>query len=314
MTPTQNDMNWPEQAITLFVSHLVIALPGLLFGVIISSVFLVFLPQQKLINRLPRHRLVGSVLGSFFGLILPVCQYGNIPIARRFILQGVPLSVVFSFLIAAPTINPYTIWLTYQAFPDYPSLILYRILATWLIAIAIGIIFSYYRDKSLVFDETESLAYTRSTLLKTGTFCANHPENHKKTPFKLLLNNLIRESIELGSWLVFGSMIAAIVQTFLPQAQMILWGQNAITGILIMLLLGVLLSLGSPYNSFFLAPILSNLLPGSLISFLLFSSVIDLKSLPLFSSVFSAKVILYLLMLLFLFTLFFSLVFGFYLA
>jgi hypothetical protein len=307
-------MNWSQQATTLFFSHLVIALPWLLFGVVVSSSLLVFLPPQKLANLLPRHRLVGSVLGSFLGLILPVCQYGNIPVTRRLILQGVPLSIVFSFLIAAPTINPVTIWLTHKALPNYSNLLFYRILATWLIAIAIGIIFSYYRDKALVFDESESLTYTRSSLLKTGTFFVNDPENHNKSSLNLFITNSLRESIELGSWLIFGSAIAAVVQTFLPQVQMMQWGQNAITQILIMLLLGFLLSLGAPYNTFFLSPILTNFLPGSWLSFLLFSSVIDLKGLQLLSSVFSSKVVLYLFLLLFLFTLFFSLVFGFYLA
>lgn len=307
-------MNWSQQAITLFFSNLVTALPWLLFGVVVSSGLLVFLPPQKLANLLPRHRLVGSVLGSCIGLILPVCQYGNIPVARRLILQGVPLSIVFSFLIAAPTINPVTIWLTHKALPNYSNLLLYRILATWLMAIAIGIIFSYYRDKAIVFDESESLTYTHSTLLKTGSFFINDPENHKKSPLILFINNLIRESIELGTWLILGSAIAAIVQTFLPQYQMIQWGQNALTQILIMLGLGFLLSLGSPYNSFFLSPILTNFLLGSWLSFLLFSSVIDLRGLQLLGSVFTVKVILYLSLLLFLFTLFFSLVFGFYFA
>lgn len=311
-------MNLSEQAITLFFSLLVTALPWLLFGVMVSSGLLVFLPKQKLAHLFPRNRIVGAILGSCLGLVIPVSQYGNIPVARRLLLQGVPLSIVFSFLVAAPTINPVVIWLTYKALPNYSNLLLYRVLATWIIAIAVGIIFSFYRDKSIIFDETESLSYTHSTVLKTGTFLNNPPqtelENAKNTPLKLLLSNFIRESIELGTWLVFGSAIASIIQTFLPQVQMMQWGQNALTQILIMLLLGFILSLGSPYNSFFLSPILTSFLPGSWVSFLLFSSVIDLKGINLLTTVFHAKVVFYLFLLLFFFTLFFSLIFGYYLA
>jgi uncharacterized membrane protein YraQ (UPF0718 family) len=311
-------MNVSEQIITLFFSLLVTSLPWLLFGVMVSSGLLVFFPKQKLANLFPRNRIVGAILGSCLGLVIPVSQYGNIPVARRLLLQGVPLSIVFSFLVAAPTINPVVIWLTYKALPNYFNLLLFRVLATGIIAIAVGIIFSFYRDKSIIFDETESLSYTRSTLLKTGTFLVNPTqtdlENHKNTPSKLFVSNFIRESIELGTWLIFGSAIASIVQTFLPQTQMIQWGQNALTQILIMLLLGFLLSLGSPYNSFFLSPILSNLLPGSWVSFLLFSSVIDLKGINLVITVFHSKIFFYLFLLLFFFTLFFSLIFSFYLA
>lgn len=311
-------MNVSEQAITLFFSRLVTSLPWLLFGVMISSGLLVFFPKQKLANLFPRNRIVGAILGSCLGLFIPVCQYGNIPVARRFLLQGVPLSIVFSFLVAAPTINPVVIWLTHKALPNYFNLLLYRVLATGIIAIAVGIIFSFYRDKSIIFDETESLSYTRSTLLRTGTFLVNHPqtdlENAKNTPLKLFVSNFIRESIELGTWLVFGSAIASIVQTFLPQTQMMQWGQNALTQILIMMLLGFLLSLGSSYNSFFLSPILYNFFPGSWVSFLLFSSVIDFTGINLLINVFQPKVVFYLFLLLFVFTLFFSLIFGFYLA
>ncbi|PSF35183.1 permease [Aphanothece hegewaldii CCALA 016] len=307
-----------EQAITLFFTLLVTALPWLLFGVIVSSGLLVFLPKQKLANLLPRNRIIGAILGSCLGLIISVTQYGNIPVARRLLLQGVPLSIVFSFLVAAPTINPVVIWLTYKALPDFNNFLFYRVLATGIIAIAVGIIFSFSRDKSIIFDETESLSYTRSTLLKTGTFLVNDPQNDLEKPknssLKLFLSNFIRESIELGTWLVFGCAIASIVHTFLPQIQMMQWGQNTISQILIMLLLGFLLSLGSPYNSFVLYPILSNLLPGAWLSFLLFSSVIDLKGFNLLITVFHPKVVLYLILLLFLFTLFFSLIFGYYLA
>jgi hypothetical protein len=233
-------------------------------------------------------------------------------------LQGVPLSVVFSFLVAAPTINPIAIWLSHRALPNSPGLLFYRLLATVLMAIAVGVLFSFSRDKSIAFDETESLSYTRSTLLRTGTFLARPPQTDAAiphpSPLLLFLGNAIRESIELGAWLVVGCAIAAIVHLFLPQPQILQWGQNALTQILSLLLLGFLLSLGSPYSGFFLYPILPNLLPGSWLSFLLFSSVFDLRGIYLLISVFPQKVIFYLFILSFFFTLFFSLVFGYYLA
>ncbi|NES90903.1 MAG: permease, partial [Okeania sp. SIO2B9] len=39
-------------------------------------------------------------------VVLPVCECGNVPVARRLLLQGVPVSVAIGFLLAAPTVNP----------------------------------------------------------------------------------------------------------------------------------------------------------------------------------------------------------------
>ena len=113
---------------TLFVSNLLIAVPFLLIGIVSSSILLVFIDEHQLVNKLPRTRILAVIIGSSLGFLLPVGQYGNLPIVRRLLLQGVSIPLCISFLIASPTVNPFVISNSWQLLGDHPTLVFLRIL------------------------------------------------------------------------------------------------------------------------------------------------------------------------------------------
>ena len=121
-------MNQLYNAFTLFTSLIVEAIPFLLIGVLLSSGLILFLDNNPLIQKMPKNPLAGALLGSLFGFCFPVCECGNIPVARSFLLQGLPTSVAVSFLLAAPTINPVVLWSTYVAFRGQPEVFWLRII------------------------------------------------------------------------------------------------------------------------------------------------------------------------------------------
>jgi uncharacterized membrane protein YraQ (UPF0718 family) len=73
---------------TLFLSLLVEAIPFLMLGVLLSSVLLWFVDERKLLSYIPSNPLLGAFAGSLVGFLFPVCECGNVPVARRLILQG----------------------------------------------------------------------------------------------------------------------------------------------------------------------------------------------------------------------------------
>lgn len=299
---------------TLFFSLFLTAFPFLLLGIFVSSWLLVFVDEHKLMAKFPRNRLLGAIVGSSLGMIIPVCQYGNIPIARRLLIQGSPLSVAISFLLAAPTLNPIVIWLTWKAFPENVSLVLYRILLAWLIAIILAVIFSAYPEQPP--PELGPVAQLpRPDFLAAGTFWQphdGHQSPHRvgnlvyeyksitmtgqplKVSLTLLAENVSRETIELGSLLIVGCAIASVVQSFLPLDSLLSWGQTPGKQIVVMMVLSAVLSLGSAGNSFFVSGLTPIFLPGSLLSFLLLGSILDLKGLGLMFSTLRPKSLLYL--------------------
>ncbi len=139
-------INQLHNAFTLFLSLLVEAIPFLLLGVFLSSALLSFIDERKLISKIPKNPILGASLGSCIGFLFPVCECGNVPVARRLLMQGVPSSVAISFLLAAPTINPIVIWSTWVAFRDQPEIVVFRVVFSLFIATFIGCIFSLQKN------------------------------------------------------------------------------------------------------------------------------------------------------------------------
>ena len=72
---------------TLFLSLLVEALPFLLIGVLFSSALFLFVDERKLLAIAPKNAVLAALMGSAMGFLFPVCECGNVPVARRLLSQ-----------------------------------------------------------------------------------------------------------------------------------------------------------------------------------------------------------------------------------
>jgi len=89
-------MSQLQNAFTLFLSLLVEAMPFLLLGVILSSILLIFVDERRLVALMPRNAILGAFVGGCIGFLFPVCECGNVPVARRLLVQGMPNAVAVS--------------------------------------------------------------------------------------------------------------------------------------------------------------------------------------------------------------------------
>ncbi|WP_204106282.1 MULTISPECIES: permease [Spirulina sp. CCY15215] len=314
-------------AFTLFLSLLVEAIPFLLLGVLLSSALLFFVDERQLISKMPRNPLLGSFVGSCVGFLFPVCECGNVPVARRLLTQGAPTSVAIGFLLAAPTINPIVIWATWVAFRDQPEIVVFRIIFSLFIATTIGWIFSFQKDpRPLMQTELAKRVINRLTassnrdsentpaLLRSGTFLLaksgtpvlmeeqalaatltkNKPKTFDRNKLRLFLDTVIQEVRELGGMLVLGSAIAASIQVLAPRELILNWGQDPITSILAMMVLAAVVSICSTVDAFFVLAFSSAFTTGSLLAFLVFGPMIDIKAIGLMLSIFKPRIIIYL--------------------
>ena len=332
-----------NNAFTLFLSLLVEAMPFLLLGVLFSGLLLLFVNEGQLAAKMPKNPLLGAIAGSLIGFLFPVCECGNVPVARRLLLQGVPTPVAVGFLLAAPTINPIVIWATWTAFRDQPEIVVLRVVFSLAIAIIIGWVFSAGADLSAIMQpeiannwqkppvETEEFI---SPLLQSGTYLlagAEQPIRMDATvmqaqlaatavskplayKLRLLLDNTVQELRELGAVLVIGSAIAAIVQVAVPREAILALGNSPVTSILAMMLLALVVSICSTVDSFFALSFASVFTSGSLLAFLVFGPMIDLKSLGLMLSIFKPKAVFYLFALAAQLTFFFTLLVNLYIV
>ncbi|MEH1767895.1 permease [Nostoc sp.] len=347
-------MNELNNGFTLFLSLLVEAMPFLLLGVLFSSLLLFFVDERKLVEKMPTNPLLGALVGSMIGFLFPVCECGNVPVARRFLIQGVPTPVAIGFLLAAPTINPIVIWSTWTAFRDQPEIVVLRVVFSLAIATIIGYVFSFQKDLNPIIQpaiarymkfnppappETKRRGKryqaqeeaTIPNILQSGTYIlggkagtplridanlvpptsASTTNKPLAAKLRLVVDNSIQEFRELGGVMVVGSAIAAAIQVLAPRELILSLGAGPIISIVVMLILAVVVSICSTVDSFFALSFASTFSSGSLLAFLVFGPMIDIKGIGLMLSIFKPKTVFYLFalaaQLTFVFTLFLNL-------
>ena len=91
-----------QDFVTLTISVIVESMPFVLLGIVLSIVVQVWLPQAFFTSWLPRQPLLRRAVISFLGMFLPVCECGNVPLARGLVLKGFTVSESMTFLLAAP--------------------------------------------------------------------------------------------------------------------------------------------------------------------------------------------------------------------
>ncbi|ESA36753.1 permease [Leptolyngbya sp. Heron Island J] len=306
-----------SNGLTLFFSLLVEAIPFLLIGVAFSSLLLFFVDERTLIKLLPKTPLLGAIAGSLMGVFFPVCECGNVPVARRLIVQGAPSSVAVGFLLAAPTINPVVFWATWVAFRDQPEIVFLRVIFTLIIAVTIAWVFSRQPDMRPILQSSVARQMPKvrrvepvNPLLRSGTFLlqtdgaalqlddptailSQTPEQPVSVKLQLVVENMIQELKELGAVLILGSAIAAFVQVAIPRDWILTLGQNFITSILAMMLLAAVVSICSTVDSFFALSFASTFTTGAQLAFLVFGPMIDLKNIGLLMTLFKPRAIIY---------------------
>jgi uncharacterized membrane protein YraQ (UPF0718 family) len=275
---------------SVFLGIFIEAVPYLLLGTLASGLVEEFFSQEDLAAWIPRSPLAGALLGSLLGLIFPVCECGVVPLVRRLYRKGVPLSVGIAFLLAAPVINPIVIASTYTAF-GLSFVFWGRLGLTLLIAFVTGLVFSLLPQAGLALrpeSEAADIDLPRQTVqTKPGL----------KGRLGRMLLVASDEFFEMGRYLIIGSLLAAFLQTAVPQQWLTALGRGPFISVLIMILLAVLLSVCSTVDAFIALAFMSSFSSGSLLAFLVFGPMVDIKSILMFLGVFKRRTVLYLTLL-----------------
>lgn len=75
------------------------------------------IPDEKMRDILSKPRkIVGNILGAFFGALTPFCSCSTIPILVGLLNSGAPFGASMSFLLTSPVLNPVIIGLFFSLF------------------------------------------------------------------------------------------------------------------------------------------------------------------------------------------------------
>jgi uncharacterized membrane protein YraQ (UPF0718 family) len=99
-----------------FLSILFEGAPFILLGTLISGFIDIYLPAHTMDRLLPRRTLPAILVAGLLGGILPVCECAVVPVIRRLVKKGLPVSCALTYMLAAPIVNPITALSTWKAF------------------------------------------------------------------------------------------------------------------------------------------------------------------------------------------------------
>ncbi|MCB8942436.1 MAG: permease [Ardenticatenaceae bacterium] len=279
--------------VTIFMGIFVEAVPFLVAGSIVSGLIEVYISRDTITRFVPRNPIAAAFIGALLGFTFPVCECGVVPVTRRLYHKGLPTSVGIAFLLSAPVVNPVVILSTYTAFGWGPVLI-GRLLFSILIAFTIGLIFSFAQPE-------EVLLETRDWGLEIGSQSpVSNPQSHRLWHALTIGGD---DFLDMARYLIIGSMLAALMQTLVPQAALLALGSGPVISIIILMLLAYVLSICSTVDAFLALSFVNTFTTGSILGFLVFGPMVDIKSSLMFLSVFRRRTVAYLILLPFLLTL-----------
>ncbi|MEW6649036.1 MAG: permease [Chloroflexota bacterium] len=279
----------------VFLGIFIEASPFLLLGTLASGLVDVFFNIKDLNRLVPRNRYLAVVVGGLMGLFFPVCECGSVPLARRLMRKGLPVPVGIAFLLAAPVINPIVLASTFAAFGNTPVFWL-RFALTLLIAVFTGMLFLFEADRQRVvrdFTAGSEVAFHPLAEQEPATLSSEPPLGKK---IRQVLVVATDEFFELGKYLVIGALMAALMQTFVPQSWLLTLGQGPVFSTVVMMLLAVLLSICSTVDSFIALAFTGIFSSGSILAFLVYGPMVDIKVTLMYWRVFSRRTVLVLIL------------------
>ncbi len=287
---------------TRFLGIFIEAVSFLLLGSLLSGVIEVFITKEDMVKIVPRNPILATLMGSFLGFLFPVCECGVVPVARRLYQKGLPVSVGITFLLAAPVMNPIVFASTYAAFGWGPILV-GRYVITWVIAMVVGLLFSFQTRPQRLINPQAILAISGGSEL-TAPMTTSRPAIIPGLRKSLSLAS--EDFFEMGRYLVIGSLLAALMQTVITQESLKALATNPVNSVLVMAGLAFLLSVCSTVDAFIALGFARTFTAGSILTFLTFGPMVDIKSAAMYMGIFRRRTVLYMVVLPFLLSVLFG--------
>lgn len=281
--------------VTIFLGIFIEAAPFLLAGALVSGLIAVFVDQSAIDRYLPKAALPGALIGGVMGVAFPVCECGVVPVVRRLYEKGLPLSIGIAFLLAAPVINPVVILSTYSAF-GWGPIFIGRIVFSFLIAVVVGLIFSRAKPEEVLLPAVCQAHH--------DACCHVHDHDHHEDAPAPLGRRFAQaftlagdDFLDMARYLIAGSMLAAAMQTLVPQSALLAVGQGPVISVVVLQALAFVLSVCSTVDAFLALAFAGTFTTGAVVAFLVFGPMVDIKSSLMFLGVFQRRAVAYLIVL-----------------
>lgn len=292
-----------------FMSIFFEAMPFIILGAIIAGILEELVPQQWISRLVPKNRALATLFvvpSALLGLVFPMCECGIVPVMRRLLRKGLPLSCCIAYMLAGPIINVVVIMSTYVAFEPHGKpghyIIGLRIGLGFLVAVGTALIVHWLHSRfgnalltPLAQPKPADPPNTVRALAIIGQpDVAVEPEQKPKTWTQRLGNiteTVLHDFVDITVFLTLGAVLSAISRLYLtPDRINHLSVSYPLLSIAIMMGAAILMCLCSEADAF-VAASYKTLHPAAKLSFLVLGPMLDLKLIMMFTRVFRSKLI-----------------------
>ncbi len=125
-----------------FLSILFEGAPFILLGTLVSGFIDIYLPKGAMDRFLPKNKTAAVMVSGLLGAVFPVCECAVVPVIRRLVGKGLPMSCALTYMLAAPIVNPITALSTWKAFQGQAPWMMTggRMLLGYLVAVGVGLV------------------------------------------------------------------------------------------------------------------------------------------------------------------------------
>lgn len=290
-----------QEWITRFIAIIITALPLMVLGVLAYAIIEHFVSRERVLRLIPRQQWLAVPVAALLGIVLPVCDCGVVPTTRAFIRRELGLAPALAFLIGAPVINPIVLFATAAGFGFNYTIAIARLALTFVVAIGVGwlgmVAFGEVAMRDLTVRFT---AKAESVTLRRPLRRAPRSKKRKVYPLPAPLQTAAaiaaeagEQMLDLGRFLILGALVAAAVQTFIPQTPLLSVSQGVITSTLSLMALASILSICSVSDAPIAYSFLGTFAPGAVFAFMLFGQIFDLKNAAMLLATFRRPVVIF---------------------
>jgi len=299
----------------LFLSIILEGAPFILLGTVISGFIDAYLPPGLIDRWLPRNKPLAVMCSGLLGAVFPVCECAIVPVIRRLIRKGLPVSCAITYMLSAPIINPIVVISTMKAFSTsvgqfslrqaetaeaYGPVFMTgsRLLIAFIVTVSVGLVVLKFRPGSILRPAVmprSAGGNTRGEREENGDEAeSDHDHSHEKedksVKLVLALRTAMRDFVETAMYFTIGVAITAVFKAYVTEDLILLFNQNEVTGVGLMMVLAFVLSLCSTSDAFIAAnfPV-----PQSAkLAFLVYGPMMDVKLVFMYLSVYRKRFVI----------------------
>lgn len=265
-------------------------------------------PIDAVLGFLGRHRLAALAMSGFLGLIMPMCECGIVPVMRRLLRKGMPLSCCVTYMLSGPIINIVVLLSTYAAFAGMENnvdssgrltyqaggltMVLLRGGMGWLVAFVTGLVversYRKYGDDLLA-------PLARPPKVDSSGNPLDDDEAKSRKPLLQRAGSAsetaLHDFVDIMVFLILGALLSALFRSLFTAEQVEDLSRNQpIIAILAMMALAVVLCLCSEADAF-VAASLTAIRPSAKLAFLVLGPMMDFKLFLMYQRVFRPRLI-----------------------